>query len=104
VPVDPQLLEPWDRLIPIRITGRTHLVPENNTVLRVLQYLDVDLYPCRLCWNGDCDNCRFTYRDPQNGEEVSAKGCGTVVYEGMEIVSIPVKAVWPVSAGEAGRG
>ena len=72
-------------------------LPANNTLLRVLQYLDVDLYPCRLCWNGDCDNCRFVFADPDSGEEVSAKGCGTLVCEGMAVRSLPARAVWPAS-------
>jgi predicted molibdopterin-dependent oxidoreductase YjgC len=95
VPIDPQLLEPYDRLISVTIEGRQLRVPENNSLLRVLQYLDVDLYPCRLCWNGDCDNCRFVYVHPKSGMEATAKACAPVVKEGMVIRRLPALAVWP---------
>lgn len=93
--MDPSLLEPFERLVQICVQGREHAVPENNTVLRSLQFLDVDLYPCRLCWNSDCDNCRFDYIDPVSGAEVTARGCETTIWEGMSITRIPVNAVWP---------
>ena len=94
MPVDPELLDPFERLLAVRIEGKDYSVPENNSVLRVFQYVDIDLYPCRLCWNGECDNCIFAYVDPQSGDEVTARGCETVVWEGMQIVRIPKDAVW----------
>jgi predicted molibdopterin-dependent oxidoreductase YjgC len=100
VPVDPTLLEPFDKLVQVTIEGRCREVPANNSVLRVLQYLEVDLYPCRLCWNGDCDNCRFTYLDPATGSEVTARGCETGVCPGMQILRIPENAAWPAPAAE----
>jgi len=98
VPIDPQLLEPYDELIPVSIEGRVYQVPANNTVLRVLQYLDVDLYPCRLCWNGECDNCRFSYTMPGQDDATSAKACATLIAPGMRIHQVPAKAAWPVPA------
>lgn len=95
MPMDPQLLEPYDSLVPVTIEGRRYSVPANNTVLRVLQYLDVDLYPCRLCWNGDCDNCRFSYINPLSGAEESAKGCATLVALDLVITRLPAHATWP---------
>ena len=93
--MDPTLLEPFDHLVAVTIEDRPFQVPANNTVLRVLQFLDVDLYPCRLCWNGECDNCRFTYLMPGQEEATSAKACATLVAAGMCIRQIPAKAVWP---------
>ena len=95
MPVDPTLLEPFEKLIPVTVEGKAYEVPANNTVLRVLQCLDVDLYPCRLCWNGDCDNCRVALVDPATGEETTAKGCETTVCPGMNITHIPPSACWP---------
>src|SRR5437867_5474745 len=85
MPVDPQLLDPYEKLIQVMVEGASYEVPENNSVLRILQYLDVDLYPCRLCWNGECDNCLVTYVDPASGAEQVARGCETVAWPGMEI-------------------
>ena len=95
LPVDPTLLEPFDALIRVSIEGRPFDVPANNSLLRVLQYLDFDLYPCRLCWNGDCDNCRFSYLEPDTGEPHSEKGCQLVVCDGLTITKLPPDAVWP---------
>lgn len=39
-PLD-DILEPYDRLIEITLVGKKKLVPENNSILRCLQYLDV---------------------------------------------------------------
>ena len=94
--MDPELLAPYDRLIDVTIEGRRCRVPENNTLLRVLQYLDVDLYPCRLCWNGDCDGCRSVILHPTSGAEVSVKACTTLVKDGMEVRSMPPLAIWPL--------
>lgn len=95
VPVDLSLLDPFDKLIPVIVEGRPSSVPENNSVLRTLQYLDVDLDPCRLCWNSDCDNCIFRFVDPATGDEVAARGCETPVFAGMNITRLPENALWP---------
>ena len=95
MPRDPSLLDPWEKLISVTIEGQRLDLPEKNTVLRLLQYLEVDLYPCRLCWNGECDNCRFTFVDPESHAELSAKSCLTEATDGMKITRIPVYALWP---------
>lgn len=95
MPRDPSLLDPWEKLISVTIEGHALELPERNTVLRLLQYLEVDLYPCRLCWNGECDNCRFTFIDPATQEEFSAKSCLTEATDGMNITRIPTYALWP---------
>ena len=95
MPIDLSLLEPFDTLIRVSIEGRGFAVPANNSLLRVLQYLDFDLYPCRLCWNGECDNCRFTFVDPSTHEVLSAKSCLTEATDGMDITRIPTYALWP---------
>src|SRR5947207_9534455 len=89
MPVDPTLLDPYDRLVSISVAGQTFQVPANNSILRVLQYLDVDLYPCRLCWNGECDNCRFAFVDPSTGQERMARGCESLVFDGLKITRLP---------------
>ena len=39
---DPDMFEPYDRLIEIEILGRKYSVPENNSILRCLQFLDME--------------------------------------------------------------
>jgi len=81
------ILEPYDRLIEITLLGEKKLVPENNSILRCLQYLDVEkISDAELCWNGDCLDCQVWIR---NGDKEKALiSCRTTVTEGMEIVRV----------------
>ena len=82
---DQDIFEPYDRLIEIEICGRKYSVPENNSILRCLQYIDVETV-CNgdLCWNGDCLNCQVWIK---NGEKEKALiACRANAFEGMEIV------------------
>ena len=82
------ILEDYERLIPITILGRSFLVPENNTFLRLLQYLRFNITFGKFCWNGDCKNCAFRYRNP-DGPERTALGCQTVLRPNMAILKLP---------------
>ena len=43
------------RLIEITLCGEKRLVPENNSILRCLQFLEMEkVSDANLCWNGDC--------------------------------------------------
>lgn len=81
------VLKPYDRLIEIEICGRKKQVPENNTILRCLQYLNTELISyADLCWNGECINCQVWV---QNGEkEKMVMACNTQAVEGMKIVKL----------------
>lgn len=83
----PEIFEPYDRLVKINICGEEREVPENNSILRGLQYLDMESISYGdFCWNGECINCKVWIR---NGEkEKSVIACRTNVEEGMEIVRL----------------
>jgi hypothetical protein len=83
------ILEAYTRLIPITINGRGYEVPENNTLLRVLQHLNYELAYNRFCWNGDCRNCAFRYISRRTGKEVEALGCQMRCFSKMVIVQPP---------------
>ncbi len=81
------IFEPYERLVEIRILGVPKLVPENNSILRCLQYLWMDqISYSDLCWNGDCMNCRVWL--DQNGKEKAVLACRTTVTEHLEIVRL----------------
>ncbi len=82
------ILEDYERLVQLTILKTVYPVPENNTILRLLQYLQFNITFGRFCWNGDCKNCAFRYRGP-DGQERTALGCQTVVRSGMKIVKLP---------------
>jgi hypothetical protein len=67
---DSDLYEPFDRLITIEVLGRRVEVPENNRLLRCFQFLSMrSISHGDFCWNGDCSNCQFWYREPGQGAE-----------------------------------
>jgi hypothetical protein len=81
------IFEPYDRLVEIGVLGRKCSVPENNSILRCFQFLDMEaISESDLCWNGECLNCQVWIR---NGDkEKAAISCRTNVVEGMDIVRI----------------
>ncbi len=81
------LFEPFDRLIEIDICGEKYSVPENNSILRGLQYLEMDAISYGdFCWNGECLNCQVWIK---NGDkEKAVMSCRTDASEGMEIVRV----------------
>jgi len=84
---EPQIFAPYDRLIEIEILGRKYRVPENNSILRCLQYLEMEAVShADLCWNGECLNCQVWV---ENGEKPKALiSCRVDAAEGMCIVKI----------------
>ena len=58
------LLDPYEKLVRIEVLGRDVEVPERNRLLRCFQFLSIETISYGdFCWNGDCANCRFWYRD-----------------------------------------
>ena len=85
--IEPEIFEPYEKLIEIDLCGKSLLVPENNSILRCLQFLDMEaVSDSELCWNGDCMECQVWLR---NGEkEKAVMACRTIAEEGMEIVRL----------------
>jgi NADH dehydrogenase/NADH:ubiquinone oxidoreductase subunit G len=81
----PDIFEPYERLIEIEILGRKYSVPENNSILRCLQFLEMeDISEGDFCWNGECLNCQVWIK---NGEkEKAVMSCRTNAVEQMQIV------------------
>ena len=81
------MFEPYQRLIQITIEGRVVEVPENNSILRCFQFLDMEnISDAELCWNGDCLDCQVWIK--HGGTEKSVIACRTPVRESMEITRI----------------
>lgn len=82
-----EIFEPYDRLIEITLLGEKRLVPENNSILRCLQYLDAEkISEADLCWNGDCIDCKVWIRS--GDKEKALMSCRTKAVEGMEIIRV----------------
>ena len=83
------ILEPWDNTVPITILGRLVEVPENNLLLRCLQYLLPETVPYgRFCWNDECGNSEFRYLLPGDTTERVERACRFVPVPGMEITVV----------------
>lgn len=85
--IDSEMFEPFEKLVEIRICGTVSLVPENNSILRGLQFLHIDeISMGDFCWNGECLNCQVWIKNGDKEKAVMA--CRTNVFEGMEIVRL----------------
>ncbi|MGB7586671.1 MAG: 2Fe-2S iron-sulfur cluster-binding protein [Terriglobales bacterium] len=83
------LFRPFTRLIKITVRGREFEVPENNPLLRCLQYLAPDdVSYGRFCWNEDCQYCRVTYDLGEGTSGRAALSCKLMVQEGMRVKEV----------------
>ena len=79
------IFEPYERLIEIDILGRSYSVPENNSILRGLQFLDMEsISEGEFCWNGECLNCQVWIKLGEKEKAVMA--CRTDSVDGMDIL------------------
>ena len=84
---DDEIFEPYERMVTITICGRQRQVPENNSILRGLQYLDMETISYGdFCWNGECINCQVWIR--HGNKEKAVIACRTNVSDGLEIVKL----------------
>ena len=83
------LFRPYSRLIKIRLLDKEVEVPENNALLRCLQYLAAEpISYGRFCWNEDCQYCRVTYDLGDGTKERAALSCKVMVEEGMRVKEV----------------
>ncbi|HTH38231.1 MAG TPA: 2Fe-2S iron-sulfur cluster-binding protein [Pyrinomonadaceae bacterium] len=83
----PEIFEPYEKLIDVTVCGERRRVPENNSILRCLQFLEMEaVSDSELCWNGDCLGCQVWIKNGENEKAVMA--CRTNAEDGMEIVRL----------------
>ncbi len=93
------LLDPWEKMIRIKVLGTDLEIPENNTLLRCFQHLYPETVSYgRFCWNDECGNSEFHYRLPSDPQVRVERACRFVPPEGIEIVelSTELKQVLPL--------
>lgn len=82
-----EMFQPYDRLVEIEILGERRMVPENNSLLRCLQFLSIESISYGdFCWNGTCIECQVWLK--QGDKEKGVIACRTTVAEGMRIVRL----------------
>jgi hypothetical protein len=76
----------FERLVEIKVLGKSFQVPEKNTVLRCFQYLSPETIPYgRFCWNQECQYCRIVAKLPDDDQAREMLGCKFLVSSGLEI-------------------
>ena len=89
--------EPFAKLIPIKILGRLFEVPENNLLLRQMQFVSADIGSGRYCWNGECRYCEIEYRRDGQGSTLPALACRIKGQEGMSITKVAAEIKYNMS-------
>jgi len=89
--------EPWKRLVKIVVLGRVFEVPENNILLRQLQYVSEDVGMGRYCWNAECRYCEVQYQRPGDPAEHSGLACRLRGMDGMHLVMVSPEIKWNMS-------
>ena len=83
------LFRPYDKLVKIRLLDREVEVPENNMVLRALQFLAIEgVAYGRFCWNEECQYCRVNYDLGPGTQNRTALSCKLMVQEGMRVTQM----------------
>lgn len=83
------LFRPYERLVKITVKGRVLEVPDNNMVLRALQYVaQENIAYGRFCWNEECQYCRITYDMGEGTPSHTAISCKMMVRDGMRITQM----------------
>ena len=105
-----EIFRHFERLVEIKVLGKSLQVPEKNTVLRCFQYLSPETIPYgRFCWNQECQYCRIVAKLPDDDEAREMLGCKFLVSSGLEIVELSdelrmcLRALLPAK-GRARRG
>jgi hypothetical protein len=84
-----QVFRPYERLVEIKVLGKTFQVPEKNTILRCFQYISPETIPYgRFCWNQDCQYCRVVGKLVDDDQPHELLSCKFLVSAGMEITEI----------------
>jgi hypothetical protein len=89
--------EPYEKLIPIVVLGRELEVPENNLLLRQLQFVSEDIGMGRYCWNGECRYCEVSYRRNGDATDTPALACRIKGLAGMRITKLAPEVKYNMS-------
>ena len=90
------IYEPFEKLVRIVILGRVFHVPENNLLLRQLQYVAPDIGMGKYCWNAECRYCEISYRR-DDGAEQQALACRIKGLAGMVVTKVALEIKYNMS-------
>ncbi len=79
------VFEAYAKLIKLVILGKLFEVPENNLLLRQMQFVAPDIGYGRYCWNAECRYCEISYCQGEDPREQFGLACRIKGTEGMRI-------------------
>ncbi|MCA8938934.1 MAG: hypothetical protein KDB07_03965 [Planctomycetes bacterium] len=88
------ILNPFEKLVPVKVLDKLVYLPENNSMWRGLQFwglvkgevsIDFSLY----CIAGTCKNCKALVKRPQDADRDAMLLCQTQAEAGTEIRKLP---------------
>jgi hypothetical protein len=90
---------PYERLVEIKILGKSFQVPEKNSVLRCFQFISPETVPYgRFCWNQECQYCRVQAQLPDDDQPREMLSCKFLVMPGMSITELSQELQWCLRA------
>lgn len=82
------LFNEFDQLLPVDVCGYLLRMPENNSLLRGIQFATSGgLISGSYCWNGECTNCLVLIEEP-SGQAKRVLACQTLVIDGLRIIDM----------------
>ena len=94
--MDSSLLEPYQKLIRIVVLGKAFDVPENNLLLRQMQFVAEDIGYGKYCWNAECRYCEVSYTK-DGGAEQQALACRVKGLQGMVVTKAALEIKYNMS-------
>lgn len=91
------LYEPYDKLVRLHVLGCAFEVPDNNLLLRQLQFVAPDVGMGRYCWNGECRYCEVHYQSGPGAPEYSALACRIKGTAGMRLTKLAPEVKYNLS-------
>lgn len=89
--------ETWEKLVRVVVLGRVFEVPENNILLRQLQYVSEDIGMGRYCWNGECRYCEIQFEKPDDETLYPGLACRVKGTDGMKLVKVATEIKYNMS-------
>jgi hypothetical protein len=89
------LYEPYEKLIPIEVLGKRFEVPENNILLRQLQFVAPDVGTGGYCWNAECRYCEIKYE--LDGRTMTGLACRVKAVPGFKVTKLAPELKYNVS-------
>ena len=89
------LYEPYSKLIPIEVLGKRFDVPENNILLRQLQFVAPDVGTGGYCWNAECRYCEVKYE--VDGRTMTGLACRVKAVPNFKVTKLAPELKYNIS-------